>query len=103
MRPLTKIVSSVLIMSLVAGLVAGCAQLPTAPVTSEQVNPGSAARVASGPGSAAAAAVNRGAQPAQPDGLLGPISSIGGGLIQLVLKVVNIVGSIAMSQAMGRD
>ena len=76
-----KIIVAPLALALAVGLVVGCGQMPTAPNVTAQ------------------AAASSAQQGAEADGLIG---SLIGGLLNLVVKVLNLVGSIGGSLSNGR-
>ena len=81
MNRLHKLAAALALAALMAGLVAGCSQLPTAPVTEPSASTTQVSRTA------------------ESSGLLG---NLVGGLLNLVFKVLNGVGSIGGSLSNGR-
>ena len=84
MGPFRKFIAAALLAALAVGVVAGCGQLPTSPATDQSVSATQVQRVATS------------------DGLLGDLGSIVTGLVKLVFKVLNLVGSIGGSLTNGR-
>jgi len=68
-------------LALAVGLAVGCGHMPTAPATAVQATAGSAQ------------------QAAQPDGLIG---SLVGGVLKLLVRILNLVGSLGGSLSNGR-
>jgi hypothetical protein len=81
MRSLQRIVLALVLGAFATGLIAGCMSVATAPT------------VPSAPSSS---------RTAQPSSLLGSLGSVVGGLVNLVFRVLNIVGSIGGSLTNGR-
>jgi hypothetical protein len=84
MLKLRKFTALVLLATLALGLAAGCGLAPTAPVINQQASTIQSSRVA------------------ESNGLMSTTTSILGGLLKLVFRVLDVVGSLGGSLSNGR-
>ena len=84
MRRCRKIVVALLLGTFTVGLAAGCGELPTAPVSPQQIASASSGRSA------------------QSSGLIGSVVSVVDALVKLVFRALTIVGSVGGSLTNGR-
>lgn len=92
MRSFNRFVAALLIATTVMVAGSGCGQLPTAPVTTTSAG---AAGVAASPGAAAQSSSLLG-------GVVGTVGTVVGGLVNLVVRTLDIVGSVGGTLLNGR-
>jgi hypothetical protein len=97
-----KRMSFLVAVCLAANLASGCGVMPTAPSVSSVATSPSAATQAPGPAQATPAPKASIQRTAEPGSLLGIVGGLLGGVIQLVFRVLNLVGSIGGTLTNGR-